>query len=222
MKKVAFIHASPAALAPLAQYYREAAPELEITNLLDDGLLRLFAGGDWAGVERRLTEMLATARDTYGVQAALLTCSAVPCDTLERLRRGAGLPVLKIDESLARAAVRAGRRIGVVVTFPPTLEVNRALLEEAAAEAGVVIAILPRLVPEAYEALLAGDAAAHDQQVLAAVEELAVHDVEVIVLAQVSMARVLPQIEGRVAVPVLSSLRTSLAALRELSAVPGH
>ena len=222
MKKVAFIHASPAALAPLAQYYREAAPDLEITNLLDDGLLGRFAAGEWANVERRLAEMLATARDAYGVQAALLTCSAVPRDTLERLRRGAGLPVLKIDESLARAAVRAGRRIGVVVTFPPTLEVNRALLEEAAAEAGVAIEILPRLVPEAYEALLAGDAAAHDQQVLAAVEELAVHDVEVIVLAQVSMARVLPQIEGRVAVPVLSSLQTSLAALRELSAVPGH
>lgn len=222
MKKVAFLHASPAALAPLAQYYREAAPDLEITNLLDNGLLRLFAAGDWATVEQRLAEMLAAARDAYGAEAVLLTCSAVPRDMLERLRCSAGVPVLKIDESLARAAVRAGRRIGVVVTFPPTLETNRALLEDAAAEAGVTIEILPRLLPEAYQALLAGDSATHDQQMLAAVEGLAREGVEVIVLAQVSMARVLPQLEGRVGVPVVSSLQTSLAALRELSAVPGR
>ncbi len=216
MPKVSFLHASPAALPPLAQFYRKAAPELEITNLLDDGLLRLFAAGDWTTVERRLEEMLLTARDTYAAEAVLLTCSAVPRDMLARLREGAGVPVLKIDESLARAAVRAGRRIGVVVTFPPTLEINRALLEEAAAETGNAIEILPRLVPEAYQALLAGDAASHDRRILAAVEELAREGVEVVVLAQVSMARVLPQLEGRVAVPVLSSLETSLAALREL------
>ena len=221
-QRIAFIHASPAALAPLAQYYRQVAPELEITNLLDDGLLRLFAAVDWAAVERRLAEMLATARGTYSAEAALLTCSAVPREMLERLRRAAGMPVLKIDESLARAAVRAGRRVGVVVTFPPTLEINRALLADAAAEAGVAIEILPRLVPEAYQALLAGDAATHDRQMLAAVEELAGQGVEVIVLAQVSMARVLPLLEGRVAVPVLSSLQTSLAALRELLAVAGR
>jgi hypothetical protein len=38
--------------------------------------------------------------------------------------------------------------------------------------------------------------------------------VSVIVLAQVSMARILPKVGGRVGVPVLSSLHTSLDALR--------
>ena len=40
--KIAFIHTSPAAIGPLMQFYGEAAPDLEITNLLDDGLLRLY------------------------------------------------------------------------------------------------------------------------------------------------------------------------------------
>ncbi len=232
MRKIAFLHASPAALTPLAHYYKQAAPDLEITNLLDDGLLRLFAAGAWAVVELRLGEMLATARDVHAAEAALLTCSAVPGPILARLRRTAGLPVLKIDESVARAAVRAGRRIGLVVTFPPTLETSRTLLEDAAAEVGISIDIVSRLVPQAYDALLAGDAATHDQQVLTAIEELTAEGVEVIVLAQVSMARVLPSVEGRIAVPILSSLHTSLEALRELLAerpsspaevpAPGH
>ncbi len=215
-KNVAFLHASPAALAPLAEYYRRSAPEFEVTNLLDDGLLRLFAAADWATVELRLAEMLRAARRIYAVDAALLTCSAVPSDMLQRLRKGAGIPVLKIDESLARAAVRAGRRIGVVVTFPPTLEVNRKLLEDAAAEAGVAIEIQPRLVPGAYQALLAGDAATHDGQLLAAIHELDAQGVHVIVLSQVSMARVLPLLKDRVAAPVLSSLQTSLEELRKV------
>ena len=38
--KLAFIHTSPAAIAPLMQFYGAAG--MEITNLLDDGLLRLL------------------------------------------------------------------------------------------------------------------------------------------------------------------------------------
>jgi aspartate/glutamate racemase len=49
---------------------------------------------------------------------------------------------------------------------------------------------------------------------LAAIEELAKRQVSVIVLAQVSMARILPRIDGRIKVPVLSSLHTSLDAIR--------
>jgi aspartate/glutamate racemase len=104
----------------------------------------------------------------------------------------------------------------LLVTFPPTLEVSRAQLDEAAREAGRSVEVVPRVVPDAYQALLAQDAATHDRLVMAAARELASEGIDVLVLAQVSMVRVLSELQASVKVPVLTSLQTSLEALRKL------
>lgn len=213
-RKVAFIHTSPAALGPLTQFYTEAAPELEVTNLLDDGLLRLLAAKDFATAEARLREMIKAAAETYGAEAAMVTCSSVSKEMVESISAAFALPVLKIDYPMARRAVRAGGRIGVAATFPPTLVPTRRLLASAAGEIGATIETVEDVTPEAYDALLSGDAARHDRLLLEAVSRLEARGVSVVVLAQVSMARVLPKLEGRVGVPVLSSLHTSLEAIR--------
>jgi glutamate racemase len=214
-RSVAFIHTSPAAIAPLMQFYAEAAPEFEITNLLDDGLLRLLAAGRGRDVRRRLDEMLSAAAHTYEPELALVTCSSVSKETADSLARGFPFPVLKIDYPMARRAVRAGRRIGVAATFPPTLVPTSKLLLDAAEEAGTEIEIVEEVAPDAYTALLSNDTATHDKLLAAAVARLEERDVSAIVLAQVSMARTLPLIERTARVPVLTSLHTSLEAIRE-------
>lgn len=213
-RKVAFIHTSPAAVGPLMQFYTEAAPELEITNLLDDGLLRLLAAQDSATAQGRLTDMIKVAAETYGAEAAMITCSSVAKEMVGRISERFELPVLKIDYPMARQAVRAGGKIGVAATFPPTLGPTRKLLSEAAEEAGIGVELIEDVTPEAYDALLSGDAGRHDDLLLASLSRLGAQGVSVVVLAQVSMARVLPKVDGRVGVPVLSSLHTSLEAIR--------
>jgi hypothetical protein len=67
------------------------------------------------------------------------------------------------------------------------------------------VELTPRLCEGAFEALMSGDTAAHDAMVAAALAELAAR-VDVIVLAQASMARVaegLPERDRRV--PLLTS-----------------
>ncbi|HWT02482.1 MAG TPA: aspartate/glutamate racemase family protein [Pyrinomonadaceae bacterium] len=214
-RKVAFIHTSPAAIGPLMQFYTDAAPELEITNLLDDGLLRLLAAKESATAERRLSEMIKAAVETYGAELAMITCSSVSKEMAERLAQDFALPILKIDYPMAREAVRAGSKIGVAATFPPTLVPTTKLLNEAAAEAGREIEIVQEVSPDAYTALLVNDLAKHDELLVRVIEQLERRDVSAIVLAQVSMARILPQLDGRVKVPVLSSLHASLEAVRE-------
>ncbi len=214
-RKVAFIHTSPAAIGPLMQFYSEAAPELEITNLLDDGLLRLLAANETATAERRLAEMIKAAVETYGAELAMITCSSVSKEMAERLAGDFELPILKIDYPMARQAVRAGAKIGVAATFPPTLVPTTRLINEAAAEASREIEVIQEVSPEAYTALLANDLAQHDELLFAVIERLEQQEVSAIVLAQVSMARILPQLNGRIKVPVLSSLHTSLEAVRE-------
>ena len=211
---IALIHTSPAAIAPVVEYYGRMAPDLELTNLLDDGILRLFRAGRMEESLARLDAMTAGARDGYGVELALATCSAITPAMAAGMERRAGIPVVKIDQPMAQAAVAAGRRVGVAVTFPPTEPVTRALLLEEAARQGVEVQIDAAVCPAAYDALLAGDAARHDSLLIAAVGELAARGPDVIVLAQVSMARILPALAGKVAAPVLTSLETSLAAVR--------
>ncbi|MBV9928694.1 MAG: hypothetical protein JOZ96_27010 [Acidobacteria bacterium] len=219
-RSVAFIHTSPAAIGPLMQFYAGAAPELEITNLLDDGLLRLLAAGRREDVRRRLSEMLRAAAETYQPELAMVTCSSVSKELAESLARDFSFPVLKIDYPMARKAVRAGRRVGVAATFPPTLVPTSKLLNDAAEEAGVRVEIVEEVVPEAYTALLANDTATHDELLAAAVENLQQRDVAAVVLAQVSMARTLPLISAKARVPVLTSLHTSLEAIREALGLP--
>lgn len=214
-RKVAFIHTSPAAVGPLMQFYAEAAPEFEITNLLDDGLLRLLAARDYDTARARLTDMVETAAETYGAEAAMITCSSVSKEMATEIAERFALPVLKIDYPMARRAVLGGGRVGVAATFPPTLDPTRRLITEAAQEAGAQVEIVEEVAEGAYDALLSGDAERHDELLLDTVSRLEARGATVVVLAQVSMARVLPKLKGRVNVPVLSSLHTSLEAIRE-------
>jgi Asp/Glu/hydantoin racemase len=160
--------------------------------------------------------MLSLARRTYQAEVALLTCSAVPVDRLEELRRNAGMKILKIDEPMCEAAVAAGSRIGVITTFPPTSATTRGLLAEAASRAGKQIEIVEELIPDALKALLAGNEVKHDVELLRSADRLAGNNPEVVVLAQVSMARLTPQVSARVRVPVFSSLASSLDAVRAI------
>ena len=118
--------------------------------------------------------------------------------------------MFKIDEPMAQLAVACGKRVGVLATFPATLATTRGLLEEA--EPG--IAVVHEMEEDALKALLAGDRARHDELFLAAARRLAKREVEAVVMAQVSMARLQAEVEAIVGVPVFNSLETSLAAVR--------
>jgi Asp/Glu/hydantoin racemase len=214
-RKIALVHASRAAVDPVANYYAEQSPGIEFTNLLDDGVMRMLLAKDWDRALARLAALAQQARDEYGAEAAVLTCSAVPPEALEKLKRSAVIPLIKIDEPMARLAVGAGTRIGVLSTFPSTAETTRELLLAAAREAGVQIELVEMLAADALKALLAGDQSTHDHLFFEACESFRGR-VDALVLAQVSMARLADEAERRLGVPVLNSLDSSLDAVKEL------
>jgi Asp/Glu/hydantoin racemase len=214
-RKITLIHASRASVEPLNSYYPKQRPELEITNLLDDGVMGLFSTGEMERARQRLSEMIAVARDVYSAELAVLACSAVPREDLEMLRASAAIPVLKIDEPMARASVQAGQLIGVIVSFPPTQRITHALLDEAAGEIGRHIGIIDELIPEALHAMLNGDKSSHDRMLASAAQRLASRGSNAIVLAQVSMAHMVPVLIRQTGLPVFSSLETSLDEVRQ-------
>ena len=86
-----------------------------------------------------------------------------------------------------------------------TLEPTADLIQRRAEKAGKKIELTSRLCEGAFDALMSGDAAKHDAMVAAALKELS-QQVDVIVLAQASMARVVDGLaEADKRVPILAS-----------------
>jgi len=213
-RRVAFLHTAAPAIPPLAKFYSEHAPELEITNLLDDAIIRALGAGRHDEAEHRLRALMQIACGLSASEAVMITCSSVPLAWARKFAASFGVPVIKVDGPMARRAVEIGPKVGVAVTFEGTVGPTSSLIRETAAELGREVDVQVAMAPGAYDALFRGDLETHDRLLLETIGKLAKAGVDSIVLAQVSMARVQPAAQQQVAVPVLSSFDTSLEALR--------
>jgi aspartate/glutamate racemase len=160
----------------------------------------------------RLGDHILAAED-IGADAVLVTCSTVS-PYLDQIP--AEIPVLKIDQAMMEQAVAQGERIGVLATNPTTLEPTRQALLNLAEEEGKPVKVKTLLVEGAFAALLGGDAPTHDRLVQEAIEKISA-GVDLVVLAQASMARVLETFpEARRGVPVLTSPHTALERVKQI------
>jgi len=163
---------------------------------------------------RRVVEMVGSAVDA-GADAVLVTCSSIgPAVTLAQ--QLFDVPVLRIDEAMAEEAVRKANIVGVLATLRTTLEPTLALLRTKAADAGREVKLIECLCEDAFPAVMAGDTETHDRLLREALLE-DLKDVDAIVLAQASMARVVASLpEGALKAPVLSSPELAVRRARQL------
>ncbi|HEX4814403.1 MAG TPA: aspartate/glutamate racemase family protein [Nonomuraea sp.] len=214
--KIAMLHTVAALAAPLAALAAEVRPGVPVIHFVDESLLQdtIAHGGPPPHVLRRLVSYATFAKES-GAGTLLVTCSSIG-EAAERARALAELPILRIDEPMAEQAVETGARIGVLATLGTTLGPTTRAVQRAAARREVEREVVPHLCAGAFEALRGGDAARHDALVLAGFAELA-GKVDVVVLAQASMARIVAEAAG--GVPVLSSPRSGVAQLGAGSSV---
>ncbi|MEO8405502.1 MAG: aspartate/glutamate racemase family protein, partial [Chitinophagaceae bacterium] len=126
------------------------------------------------------------------------------------------VPVLRVDQPMTDKAVQTGKRIGVIATLPTTLAPTSDLVKRRAAAAGKEIVLTSKLCEGAFDALMSGDAATHDKMVAAALKELSA-SVDVILLAQASMARVVDTLdEEDKKIPILASPPVAIKYLASL------
>ncbi|MGG5807938.1 aspartate/glutamate racemase family protein [Falsiroseomonas sp. CW058] len=209
--RVALIHALRHSPPPIEAAFRAEWPGASLMNLLDDSLSADLAR------EGRLTEamtarFLTLARYAAGTGARgiLFSCSAFgPC--IEACAADlAPLPVLKPNEAAIEEAVAAGRRIGLLATFPGTLA-------SMPAEFPPGVEVVPCLAEGALAALDAGDAAAHDR--LAAEAAAALRGrCDVVLLGQFSLARAAPRVSAATGLPVVTTPGSAVRKLKSLLA----
>ncbi len=210
--RIALIHATPVAMPPVVEAFRQGWPEAETFSILDDGLSTDLAraGSLNAALKQRIASLAAYAA-SIGVQGILYTCAAFG-EAIEAVAQATPMPVLKPNEAMFEAALQRGNRIGLMATFQPAIP---SLVQEfeAMAQQRQSAAVLETLcVPEAMAALTAGDVEAHNRCLAAATPRLAHCDV--VMLAQFSMASARAAVQAAIGDKVLTSPDSAVAKLK--------
>src|SRR5579864_2143645 len=213
MPRIALIHAVTVAMAPVHDAFRQLWPEAECVDILDTSLSR--------DRERdgRLTEamtgrflLLAKYAEDTGADGILFTCSAFG-EAIEQAAAKAGIPVLKPNEAMFEAALTAGKRLGMLATFQPSVAGMEAEFRNIAGAAGSVAVLDSHCVAGAMAALQAGDGAAHDRLLAEAAPRFA--DCDAVLLAHFSTARAAAAVQAALGCPVLTAPGAAVAKLKE-------
>ncbi len=203
---LALLHTSPVHVPVFDGLRDEDHPGLRLRHVVVEELLERARVDGPAAVADAVRARVGDAVDA-GAQAVLCTCSTVG-QVAEAAAVEAGVPVLRVDRPMARAAVAAGPRVVVLAALESTLGPTLALIEEEAGQARRSVEARTVLVEGAWQHFEAGDGAAYVRRVAHAADE--VTGADVIVLAQASMAPA--KRLTTTPVPVLSSPRLGLAA----------
>lgn len=213
-KKVTLVHTTPLAMGPINDAFKELFPEAELRNVLDDRLLADLqaAGGKFSpALKRRLAELIGYSEHS-GADAILLTCNSYS-PVAAPIAELVSVPFFRADDALLDAAVELGTTIGLIATVPTALATATKELERRGQAAGKRIRVVGKLEEDAFTALKAGDGARHDAILLETIQALATQ-VDVIALAQYSMARVMPKLPRDLPIPVLSSPHTGVERIK--------
>lgn len=212
-KTLGLIYTAPAIVESVNKTVSEVMPSVQRFDITDNRIIPviLAAGGLTPRIHRIVANYVRSAEDE-GADAVLVTCSSIsPC--VDTARPLVSIPVLKIDDPMTDKAVESASKIGVVATNEATLEPTTKLLAAKAEARGSKVQISTELCRGAFEALSKKDTATHDQLVLEGIRRTA-ETVDLIVLAQASMARIVPQLGDQLRVPILTSLRSGVEQVK--------
>jgi Asp/Glu/hydantoin racemase len=202
-KRIAFVHTVGFLIDDFRARMRAELPTADCFHILNESLLQdLLRGAPQPLVYRRVVDQIVLAAEAQP-DLIVVTCSSTS-PAVDIARRIVTQPILKIDDPMALEAVRSGLRIGLLCTATSTVEPSSALLRAHAAEQGREVAIKTVLRPDAYQALMAGDRARHDAILYEAAAEIS-KEVDVLVLAQASLAHLRDTLAAELKYPVLAS-----------------
>lgn len=217
-KKLGLVHTS-ATLVPIFQELTDkhfAGKNIKVFNIVDDSLIKntIERGALTPDTSRRVVDYIGSA-EAAGADYILVTCSSIGA-AVETAASLTKVPVLRVDQPMADLAIKMGVKIGVVATLPTTLEPTSDLVRRRAIIAGKKIELTSVLCEGAFDALMGGQPEIHDEKVASALKDLS-QKVDVILLAQASMARVVEQLsEEDKKVPIITSPELAIQYLSNI------
>ncbi len=213
-KRIVVLQTSFAKREDTIAYLEKHLPGVSIDFITDSSLLPEIrqAGKPTQSVIQRMT-LYALAAQSMGADLILNSCSTVG-EVADIYAQVVSVPVIKIDDAMAREAARLGDNIALIATLPTTIAPSRRAIARYGKALGHDIKFTEFVDQPAWEALAAGDSKRHNEILIESIRKLDGQGFDAIVMAQVSMRALLPELTGT-KTPVLCSFYTGLDAVIE-------
>lgn len=214
MKKVALIHTVKSVSNTFEDKLKQAfQEEIKVSNLLDDFLSNNANElGEFTIDNRNRLLLDMKTQELTGADVIVTTCSTLT-PIVEMIRPFMKIPVVAIDDAMARKGVTFGSRILVMATAQSTVEPTIIKLQVEADKVGVEIKVDSLVNHEAFVAVKALNIEKHDELLRVAARDIRGYDC--IILAQASMAHMEKEISEICKCPVLSSPALCIEEIKE-------
>ena len=195
-------------------FLKSKVPGVRVEFITDSTLLTEVRAnrGPTQKVIDRMT-LYAKAAEISGADLIVNSCSTVG-EVADIYAKEVNIPVMKIDVPMATEAVRLGTKVALISTLETTLGPSQRLIEKIGAEQGKKMECQQFLQNPAWDALVAGHPEEHNRILMENIRKLDTRGFDVIVMAQVSMRALLPDLED-VKTPLLCSFFSGYGAIAD-------
>ena len=195
-------------------FLKEKVPGVRVEFITDSTILADVRknGGPTQAIVDRMT-LYAKAAEISGADLIVNSCSTVG-EVADVYAQAVNIPVMKVDLPMAKEAACLGTRIALIATVETTLGPSQRLIEKEGAKLGKTMECTQFLQTAAWDALSAGDPAEHNRILLSNIRKLDEMGFDAIVMAQVSMRALLPELTD-VKTPILCSFYSGYGAIAD-------
>ena len=195
-------------------FLKEKVPGVRVEFITDSTLLSDVRanGGPSQAVIDRMT-LYAKAAEISGADLIVNSCSTVG-EVADLYEKEVSIPVMKVDLPMAQEAVKLGTKIALIATVETTLGPSQRLIEKVGTAQGKTMVCTQYLQNPAWDALQAGHPEEHNRILMENIRKLDTMGYDAIVMAQVSMRALLPELKD-VKTPLLCSFFSGYGAIAE-------
>jgi aspartate/glutamate racemase len=195
-------------------FLKSKVPGVRVEFITDSTLLTEVREncGPTQKVIDRMT-LYAKAAEISGADLIVNSCSTVG-EVADIYAKEVNIPVMKVDEPMAREAVSLGTKVALIATVETTLGPSRRMIERIGAEQGKTMECEEYVQTAAWDALKAGHPEEHNRILIEAMRRLDTMGYDVIVMCQVSMRALLPDLKD-VKTPILCSFFSGYGAIAD-------
>lgn len=193
------------------RFLEEKVPGVDVEFITDSAILKEVRqnGGPTQSVIDRMT-LYAKAAEISGADLIINSCSTVG-EVAEMYQKEVKIPVLRIDEPMCREAASLGTNFAVIGTVETSMHPVGRLIERIGKEQGKTMHCDYFVQTKAWEALTAGHPEEHNRILLESLRDLDQKGYDAIVMSQVSMRALLPDL-GKTKTPILCSFNSGYGA----------
>lgn len=204
--KIALIHATRLAMAPIESTFNQYWPSANTFSLLDEGLLKDIDLLTADQMSKRFQSLASYATST-GCEAILFSCSVFG-DAIDSVKKSFDLPIYKPNEAMLDSIYKLAqdkKDLTIVVMGTSQLSVDSLSSEisEWSNHNEALIGIQKIFVNKAFDLLGQGQADLHDALIIGAVKEN--QQTDLIVFTQFSMTSAFQKCQEVSSVPIFSA-----------------